>query len=115
MNLNHELMRNLNDIGVPVSFLNYEGDKENTPIYVTFFTIGEIGSEFADDKVTSQEYNVQVDIWAQYGCSIAYVKESIIKNMLNSGWRCTVGPDLFEEETKIYHKPLTFSKESEEI
>jgi hypothetical protein len=93
----------LNDVGVPVSLLTYEG-KEDT--YITFFCINDYTVESADDVEKLKACDYQIDIWSK-GNFNKLAKE-VEKRMLENGFRKINYFELYEKDTKIYHKVMRF-------
>ncbi|MCX7903042.1 MAG: hypothetical protein N2486_00880 [Caloramator sp.] len=93
----------LKPLNVPVSFQKYSG-KDDT--YITFHEYFETGEEYEDDEEKLTAHYVQVDVWSKndYSEIVKKVKENLIK----IGFKRLNEIDLYEEDTKIYHKGLKF-------
>lgn len=93
----------LKPLKVPVSFQKYSG-KDDT--YITFHEYLETGEEYEDDEERITAHYVQVDVWSKsdYTEIVKKVKENLIK----IGFKRLNEIDLYEEDTKIYHKGLKF-------
>lgn len=92
---------------IPVEYLKYKG-KERT--YVTYTFIDDEPSLFGDDKEIGSIVRVDMDIFSE-GNFLAIVDriEEIMKdnNFVRSGY----SPDMYEEDTGLYHKTIEFEKE----
>ena len=93
----------LKPLKVPVSFQKYSG-KEST--YITFFNYLEQGEQYADNQEKATGYYIQVDVWGKN--DYTEVVEKVENYMKASGFTRTSAADLFEEDTKIYHKVMRF-------
>lgn len=104
MSLNSLIISTLESLGVPVSFQTYNG-KAST--YITFFEYNQRSALDADDTETQTKYSVQIDVWSKndYTTLVKQVKESLT----NQGFRRTSEAELFESDTKIYHKVIRFN------
>lgn len=104
MNLiNRKVMESLKEVEVPISFQKYNGKKEE---YITFHVYRVDGEEYEDDKEVLIGYYIQIDIWNKrdYTELVEKVKEEMQKN----NFKRIAEVDLYEEDTKIYHKGLKF-------
>lgn len=108
--MNKLIIDTLSPIGVPVTFQNYAG-KETT--YITFFTYLEQGEEFADDEEIVTGHYIQVDVWSK-GNYMEVVNE-VKERMKQAGFRRRSEYELYEKDTKIFHKVLRFVYEEEEV
>ena len=108
--MNSLIINTLKPIGVPVTFQNYVG-KETT--YITFFTYLEQGEEFADDEEIVTGHYIQVDVWSK-GNYLEVVNE-VKERMKQAGFRRRSEYELYEKDTKIFHKVLRFVYEEEEV
>ncbi|GIW49016.1 MAG: hypothetical protein KatS3mg079_492 [Caloramator sp.] len=93
----------LKPLNVPVTFQKYSGKAET---YITFHEYFETGEEYEDDEETLTAHYVQIDIWSKndYEELVKKVKEKLTK----IGFKRINEVDLYEEDTKIYHKGLKF-------
>jgi hypothetical protein len=103
MSLNSMIIDVLSPIGVPVDFQKYIGEEST---YITFLLYDESGFLFADDTEQETAYYVQIDVWSKndYTDLVDQVK-SILSN---AGFAKTSAVDLYEQDTKIYHKAMRF-------
>lgn len=103
MTINELIVETLEDVGVPVQFMTYEGT-ENT--YITFFCFLEQGFIFSDDSELLTDFNVQIDIWSK-GDSLE-VEDKVRQALKENGFIKTGIYDDYEKDTKIYHKVLRY-------
>ncbi|KIP21135.1 hypothetical protein JV16_01629 [Anoxybacillus ayderensis] len=104
MSLNKMIIDTLKHVGVPVAFQTYSG---TATTYITFFEYNQFSALNADDEEQQTAHFIQVDVWSKgdYTSIVQQVKE----RMIAAGFRRTSEVDLFEEETKTYHKAIRFS------
>lgn len=95
----------LDDLDIEYFYGWYDEDINNT--HVTFTVISDEEDNFADDDAESINYLMQVDIWSKE--NMEDLKKEI-KKCMKSIDNCTYndGADLYEIDTKIYHKALRF-------
>lgn len=103
MSINKLIVDTLNPLNVPVEFETYEG--EDDP-YITFFCYNEQGEAFADDEEVATGLYMQVDVWSKG--NIEQLKTDVINLLKGVGFKRKNGQDLYELDTKIYHKVLRF-------
>lgn len=101
--INKLIKDTLSSLGVPVSFQTYSGNEKT---YITFFSYNEQGEEWAENKEIATCFYVQVDIWSKFD----YVKleEKIKQAMEPVGFRRVSAQELYESDTKTFHKALRF-------
>ncbi len=99
--MNNFIMDILKDIGVPVSFQVYKGEETK---YITFFQYNGQNEEYSDDETERYGYYYQIDIWSKED----YIElENNVKEVFKTKWvRLLDEADLYEEDTKIYHKGI---------
>ena len=94
---------------VPVAHLKYKG---NSRTYVIWGIISEKGELYADDEPVASSVLVDVDVYSD-GNYIKTITE-IKKLMKNNDWMWVEdSQEMFDEDTGLYHKTLTFTKEGE--
>lgn len=114
-NFNAEIERLLNDsktgLGVPVAFMFYDGSAET---YVTYMQMDKDNVLAGDDQILGCVQYYDFDVYSKSN----YL--TVITNLLNimtaAGWTYQPsrdGPDLYERDTKYYHKTICLAKESE--
>ena len=106
MSINEDVIKALEDIGVPVSFQTFTGKADT---YITFFTYLEKSEQHADDKETITGYYVQVDVWSKE--DYTELVDTVHRKMLKAGFRKQGFYDFYEDDLKIYHKAMRFFKE----
>ncbi len=74
---------------------------------ITFFEFDNFGSLFADDTEASSEIHIQIDIWSKGSTSA--IADEVNKTMKSLDFARTGTADLFEEDTKVFHKAMRYS------
>ena len=96
-------------VAVPVAHLRYKG-KSRT--FVTWAITGERAELYANDELVACSVSLDVNVFSDgnYTKLITEIK----KLMKNNEWIWVEdSPQMYEEDTKLYHKTLTFNKEGE--
>lgn len=103
MNINQAVVNALKPLNIPTSFQIYSGTLDP---YITFFCYLENGELFADDMQKGTSYYIQVDLWSKnnYTTTVEQIKSA----MTQAGFSFLSAYDLYEQDTKIYHKALRF-------
>lgn len=104
--MENELKRILK-LEVPVAHLKYKG-KEKT--YVVWTLLDETPLSASDDEIDYSEVPVDIDIYSESN----YLKlmSSIKKIMKENEWIWDGdSPEMYEEDTGLYHRTCTFVKE----
>lgn len=102
-----ELKKILSKLKVPVAHLKYKG-KEKT--YVVWTIVDEQPSLSSDDEVQYSEVTVDIDIYSEN--NYLSLMSSIKKIMKENDWMWQEdSTEMYEEDTKLYHRTCTFSKE----
>ena len=68
-------------------------------------------SSKADDEEYSSNIAIQIDIWAKSSSKCSKVAIEVNSKMEELEFERTLATDLYEKETKIYHKTMRFEKE----
>lgn len=99
--INKLIIDALKPLNIPVSFQKYTGKADT---YITFHEYFTSGEEYEDDEVALTAYYIQVDVWskADYTDVVKRIKELLRR----AGFKRLNEADLYEEDTKIYHKGL---------
>jgi hypothetical protein len=105
MNYKEIIQTALSFLKVPVSFQVYRG---TATTYVTFFCYNEQGEEYAENIQTATGYYVQVDIWS-ITANYDTLAEQIKTAMTSAGFQGYTAQDLYESDTKIFHKAVRFN------
>lgn len=101
--INKLIINTLKPLNIPVCFQRYSGKSET---YITFHEYLETGEEYEDDEESLTSHYIQIDVWSKSDYT-SLVKE--VKNLLiTAGFQRLNEADLYEEDTKIYHKGLKF-------
>lgn len=94
-------------LDVPVAHLKYKG-KEKT--YVIWSIIDEQPLSASDDEIDYSEVTVDIDIYSEK--NYLSIMGLIKKIMKENGWIWDGdSPEMYEEDTKSYHRTCTFIKE----
>lgn len=101
--INKLIMDTLKITNIPVAFQKYSGKSET---YITFHEYFIEGEDYEDDNESLTAHYVQVDVWSK--TDYTDVIKNIKSLLLNVGFRRLNEVDLYEEDTKIYHKGLKF-------
>lgn len=96
----------LSSIECPVRYGWYDENMQST--HVTYFIVTEAPGEDSDDDIESLTYTIQVDVWSMSDDD-KKIKQQIIKLMRAQGFGFEDSADLFETDTKIYHKAMHFN------
>ncbi|WP_051570333.1 tail completion protein gp17 [Paenibacillus ehimensis] len=80
---------------------------------ITFFEVTNYDSEFADDGAYASDVTVQIDVWAKDSTST--IAAEIDVTMKGLGYFRTSGADLYEDDTKVYHKALRYRTQIQEV
>lgn len=103
MNLNSLIMSTLAPTGVPVTFQTYTGAATT---YITFFEYNQQGALFADDTEQETRYSVQIDVWSKGNYKSLVGQVRVL--MINSGFIRNSEAELYEDDTKVFHKVFRF-------
>ncbi|OJF17781.1 MAG: hypothetical protein A6D91_09920 [Bacillaceae bacterium G1] len=74
--------------------------------YVTFFELVNVDELYADDQAHGSEIHFQVDVWSKGNTGPIAVE--VNKTMETLGFYRTGAVDLYEDDTKTYHKALRY-------
>lgn len=95
----------LSQLQVPVRYGWY--DENINQQHVTYFVALESISEYEDDDESSLNYVVQVDVWSREDDT--QICKEIRKILKTHSFKFIESADLFEVDTKIYHKAMRFN------
>lgn len=110
-NFNEEIESLLSDIGVPVAFMFYEGSADT---YITYMQLDKDSAIAGDDEVLGCVQYYDFDIYSK--SNYLSLVSSLIETMVAAGWTYQPSrdsPDLYERDTKYFHKTICLAKESE--
>ncbi|MCM3411229.1 hypothetical protein [Metabacillus litoralis] len=107
MSINEIIINALNFLNIPVRFqkiLDQDGDPSN---YVTFFEYNQNGALHGDDSEIKSNHFIQIDVWSNgnYSDIVKQIKEKLTE----IGFIRTYEKDLYETDTKKYHKVIRFN------
>ena len=108
---NDEITKLFKNFRVPVKYMYYDG---NANTYVTFMQSHKDNTLAGDDTILGYVLYYDFDIYSKG--NYLDIIDSIIEIMQGAGWTyqpLNDGPDLYETETKYFHKTICFAKESE--
>jgi hypothetical protein len=101
------LVINVNNKSIPVEHLRYKGKSKS---FVTWTIINEEPSSVGDDEALYSVVSVDIDVFND-GNYLDIVKE-IKKIMKENNWLWVEdSTEMYEEDTELYHRTLTFEKE----
>ena len=112
-NFNSEIETTLSTLGVPVSFMFYEG---NADTYITYMQIDKDNALAGDDKILGCVEYYDFDVYSK--SNYLSIVTSLINLMVAAGWTYQPSrdsPDMYERDTKYFHKTICLAKESEVI
>ena len=92
---------------MPIAHIKYKGDARN---YVTWAITDDSPALSANDEVLCSICSLDVDIFSE-GNYLDVMKE-IKQKMKNNDWVWTGdSPEMYEEDTQLYHRTCSFEKE----
>jgi len=104
MNFNSLIIDTLKPLGVPVSFLTYTG--ESRP-YIVFQELDQRSSFDSDDVEEITNHFIQLDVF--HTGNYTSLVESVKASLKAIGFTRQSEQDLYEPDTKLYHKVLRFN------
>ena len=110
-NKNAEIETLLSNLGVPVAFMFYEGDADT---YVTYMELDKDNTLAGDDAILGCVQYYDFDVYSKG--NYLNVISNLIDIMTAAGWTYQPSrdsPDLYEGETRFFHKRICIGKESE--
>ena len=112
-NLKPQILKKLEEIlDVEVSYFYPEkwSNLEKKPA-ISYYEMDNSVSSKADDEEYSSNIAIQVDIWAKSSSECSKLAIEVNEKMEDLDFERTLSVDLYEQETKIYHKTMRFEKE----
>lgn len=92
---------------IPIAHIKYKGKSKR---FITWTLLDEVPSLSANDEPLFSVASVDIDIFGD-GNILDMIKE-IKKKMKNSEWVWTGdSPEMYEDDTGLYHKTCSFEKE----
>lgn len=97
----------VNGASIPVGHLRYKGKSKT---FVTWTITGETSSISADDEDLYSIVEVDIDVFSE-GNYLEVMKE-VKKLMKDNKWSWLEDSiEMYEEDTELYHRTITFEKE----
>lgn len=97
----------VNDKKIPVEHLRYKGKSKT---FVTWTILSEVPSLNGDDENLYSVVEVDIDVFSD-GNYLDIIKE-VKKIMKENKWMWVEdSSEMFEEDTELYHRTMTFRKE----
>lgn len=106
MSLNKDILMALSPLDIPVAFQTYS---EKAETYITFFTYLEKAELHADDEEEISGNYIQLDLWSK--SDYTELIGEIHKRMKEAGFVKQNFYDLYEKDTKVYHKVMRYRRE----
>ena len=103
--MNKQIIDALKNLGVPVSFQKYEG---NLTTYITFSKYLESIESYADNKETSIGNYIQVNVFSKGDYTT--LVNSVLDALKTAEFRRTYVTEMYESDTKLYHKIIRITK-----
>lgn len=103
MSLNSLILSTLGNLNVPVNPLNYSGSAQT---YITFFEYDQRAGVEADDGEGATVYYIHLDIYSP-GNYLSLV-EQVKGSMKRAGFKKNAETEMYENDTKLFHKVLRF-------
>lgn len=108
---NAEIELLLSDFEVPVVYMFYEGQEDT---YITYQQESQENAFSGEDKIQGFVIYYDIDVYSK-GDYLRLVND-IVAIFEGAGWTyqpSRVSPDMYERDTKYFHKTLSFAKETE--
>lgn len=112
-NLKPQILKKLEEISDVEVFYFYPqkwSNLEKKPA-ISYYEMDNSMSSKADDEEYSSNIAIQIDIWAKSSSKCSKLAIEVNSKMEELEFERTLAVDLFEVETKIYHKTMRFEKE----
>lgn len=92
---------------IPVEYIKYKGKSQ---VYVTYTFTGDDPALFGEDKEIGSIASVDIDIYSN--TNYLAIQERIEELMEENNFiRTGCSPDMYEEDTGLFHKTIEFEKE----
>ena len=101
--INKLVLDTLKSLNTPVAFQKYSGKAEN---YVTFHEYLAAGEEYEEDEEALTGHYIQVDVWSK--SDYTGLVNNLRAVLISAGFKRLTEIDLYEDDTKIYHKGMKF-------
>lgn len=112
INLKPQILKKLQEIlDVEVSYYYPQkwSNLDKKPA-ISYYEMDNSVSSRADDEEYSSNIAIQVDIWAKSSSKCSKLAIEVNDKMEELEFERTLATDLYEQETKIYHKTMRFEK-----
>lgn len=109
-NYNAEIENLLAPLKVPYAYMFYEGQEDT---YITYMQISKDTALAGDDKVIGCVMYYDIDIFSKG--NYLTLEQDIITLFEGAGWTyqpSRESPDMYEKDTKYFHKTICFAKET---
>ncbi|MED0676985.1 DUF3168 domain-containing protein [Aneurinibacillus thermoaerophilus] len=73
---------------------------------VVFYEIDNKDGKFADDEAISSDIKIQVSVFSKGSTSA--IAQEVDRTMKSLGFSRYASTDLYEEDTKVFHKPMRY-------
>jgi hypothetical protein len=103
MNIKEHIEDTLKPLKIPVCFQGYYG---TATTYITYFCYNEQGEAWAENKEKATGLYIQVDRWSKM--DFPEIDEQIKSLMESVDFTRTTAQDLYEQDTKTFHKAMRF-------
>lgn len=97
-------------LGGPFVYFQYPEDETQYP-RITYYELDNKGFIYADNEEKASQIYIMVDIWSKESTSALASAVNIVMKSL--GYVREFAADLFETDTKVFHKPMRFRIEKE--
>ena len=101
--INKLIIELLSPLNIPVSFQKYSGEAIE---YITFHNYFTGGEAFDDDQESLTGNYIQVDIWTK--TDYTKIVDRTRELLTEKGFKRLNEFDLYEDDTKTYHKVMKF-------
>lgn len=106
MSLNKAILLALSPLNIPVAFQTYSGKADT---YITFFAYLEKAELHADDEEEIVGRYIQIDVWSKQ--DYTDLVKQVHEQMKEAGFIKLNFYDLYEKDTKVYHKVMRYRRE----
>jgi len=107
MNIREKTKRALDTLTIPSSYQEMTDPPET---YITFFEY-DYEYDYSEDEVNKKWYVVQIDLWTK-NPKYKSIEKEIIEAKNNEDFYIDDEEDLYEKDTKVYHKAFRFKLEN---
>lgn len=88
-------------------YFSYPPDFTNLPL-LSYFEVSNVGDLFADDQEIGSEIIFQIDLWGK--ASLSNYAIAVDSAMATLDFTRIYATDLYETDTKIFHKAMRFRR-----